>query len=134
LPDPEAPSLWWQGSLLRLTWQPQPYGGFRAYLVCPGCTRPVVLLYRLGSWQCRRCHGLTYRTTRCDALARLYRTIHKVRDRLGTGWNLMEPVRPSHKPANMKWKTFWRLSQREAAVHAAILQALAAQLRVLKGG
>lgn len=38
------------------------FGGYRHWFVCPHCKRRVWVLYWDGSWGCRHCHNLTYRS------------------------------------------------------------------------
>ena len=114
-----------------IVYQPCHYGGYRYWFQCPQCQGRCAVLYRYsGLWQCRRCVGLRYKTQHVSRLDRLYRRIHRLRDQLQAGWNLTEPI--WQKPKRMHLRTFERLWQEEQVVHAAIVQALGAELRRLE--
>lgn len=49
---------------------PQPLGGRRWWLRCPGCQRRVGALFAVGRWRCRRCARATYRSS-CQSDKRL---------------------------------------------------------------
>jgi len=50
---------------VRLAVQPCHYGGVRPWFLCPSCGKQrLVLVLREGVAKCRRCHGMTYRSTR----------------------------------------------------------------------
>lgn len=45
--------------------------GQRRFWLCPGCDRRAAILYYLGRFRCRHCHGLTYRSAQ-EADGRVY--------------------------------------------------------------
>jgi hypothetical protein len=91
------------------------YGGFRTWFLCPHCTRRVALIYGAGKCLlCRHCYDLTYANEQENRADRLMRKARKIRERLGLGDDLTEPI--LFKPKNMHQKTFDRL--RREAEHA----------------
>ena len=106
----EAPNVIEQR--VALSFVPAPFGGARAYFLCPGaeCGRRVSVLYlRRGVFRCRHCHGLAYQSQREDALHRARRRAQKLRARLdATGWRPMT-LPPAAKPKGMWRTTFNRL-------------------------
>jgi len=71
---------------LALSSVPAPFGGARAYFLCPGaeCGRRVSALYfRRGVYRCRHCHRLAYESQREDARRRARRRADQLRARLG---------------------------------------------------
>lgn len=64
------------------------FGGTRAWLHCPRCSRRVgVLYFSGGAFKCRRCGGVAYTTQSEDAIARSWRRQHKIEAKLGNGWS-----------------------------------------------
>jgi hypothetical protein len=49
------------GQTIPLTSTPCYFGGVRCWFLCPSCGKRVGILYRIGVYLCRDCHGLTYR-------------------------------------------------------------------------
>lgn len=63
------------------------FGGTRAWLCCPHCTRRVGVLYlRGGNFMCRRCGRLAYASQSADALGRTWRLQSKLESRLADNW------------------------------------------------
>lgn len=84
------------------------YGGQRIWLLCPQCRRRVVLLYGAGQYfLCRHCHKLTYATQQERRQDRFMRKARELRERLGGGRNLLEPI--PERPKGMHWRTYRRL-------------------------
>jgi len=81
--------------LLRLAYTAPNYGGQRPWFLCPKCRRRRAILYlSRGRFRCRRCHGLTYASTRTDAFARELRRVRSLRRKLGDD----EPGDPTGRP------------------------------------
>ena len=90
------------------------YGGRRPWFLCPHCLRRVAVLYGAGArFLCRHCYDLPYACQSETARHRLMRRARKIRRRLGASESLLEPI--WDKPKGMRWKTFVRLSEAEAA-------------------
>jgi hypothetical protein len=87
-------------------------GGSRAWFICPavGCRRRVAILYGGTVFACRRCHQLTYDSTREDAGDRATRHADRIRARLG--WEPGIGNGRGSKPKWMRWRTFQQLADR----------------------
>lgn len=95
-----------------LDWRPCRYGGARPFMRCPGCRRAVLVLYGGALFRCRRCAGVTYSSTRENALDRTDAKIRGLRRRMGDPDPWRGPVdgwHPRMKPSGMHWSTWWRL-------------------------
>ena len=86
---------------------PQPFGGERVLLVCPGCGRRCALLYGDFLFRCRLCVGATHRSQHENAAKRQLRRAQAIRVRLGATENLAEPF--PERPKGMHWNTYMRL-------------------------
>jgi ribosomal protein S27AE len=74
-------------------------GGKRSFLMCPECGEQFLLLYlHEGSWACRQCHGLAYRSQRLNARKRHLHALRKIEDKKLRG------TPPDEKPYRMKQK------------------------------
>ena len=100
--------------LVRLTWTPCRYGGWRAWFRCPvsvngvSCGRRVAILYGAGTYfGCRHCYRLAYPSTREDAQNRALTKAQAIRVRLGGSANMLAPFPP--KPKGMHDRTYTRL-------------------------
>lgn len=91
-----------------LDWTDCNYGGSRPWVLCPVCARRVAILYGGRRFACRKCHNLTYQSTREDASDRAIEKARRIRERLGGDGNLVSPL-PWRKPKGMHWRTFSRL-------------------------
>ena len=86
------------------------YGGFRTWFLCPRCWERVAVFYGAGKYfLCRHCYDLTYASQQENRADRLMRKARKIRERLGVGDALSEPI--LFKPKNMHQKTFDRLRE-----------------------
>ena len=45
-----------------IDWRATPFGGSRAYFLCPECSARVEILYAAPHFACRRCHHLAHRS------------------------------------------------------------------------
>lgn len=75
------------------------FGGFRRYLICPGCGKKVVTLYGGEKFRCRHCYDFCYSSQLERAAFRLSRKARKLADKVAGDdkdyWRL--PVRQPHK-------------------------------------
>lgn len=84
------------------------YGNLRSWLLCPGCSKRVAILYGAGKFfLCRHCCNLTYSSQQECREYRLLRKARNIRLRLGGSNNMFDPF--PWKPKNMHWKTYWQL-------------------------
>jgi len=94
--------------IIYLDWTPCNYGGHRAWFLCPGCLKRVVVLYLSGKYfWCRNCYRLTYSSQKKNRMGRLGKKASKIRMRMGGNGSLLDLF--PDKPKNMHWKTYWRL-------------------------
>lgn len=92
---------------IALAWTACHYGGHRPWLVCPGCGRRVVVVYRAGpDFRCRRCYGLGYQSQGEGEQDHWFSKAHRIRERLGVVGSLtLHPPRPK----GMHLMTYYRL-------------------------
>jgi hypothetical protein len=91
------------------------FGGSRSFMLCPECSKQYTIIYlgSHGTWACRSCLGLAYRTQRMDRSARHLHRAQKIRQMHLKG------AHPSEKPwhmsgkKHMKWleKIIWHQNQ-----------------------
>jgi hypothetical protein len=117
-----------------LTWTPCPYGGQRAWFLCPTmtCRLCVAKLYLAGpDFRCRQCCGLIYPSQQEDRAYRAMRRAHKIQERLGGRPGFAYPFPP--KPKGMHWRTYrwWELKAKEAEWQC--WEAAAERFRLLDG-
>jgi hypothetical protein len=86
-------------------------GGRRSWFVCPGCDRRIAALYFAGSFRCRHCHDLRYRSQRETPRHRAISRIQRARKKLGGSGTLMKPT-PA-RPRYMHNVTYQRLLMEE---------------------
>lgn len=121
--------------VVTLDWTPCHYGGERPWFRCAGCGRRVAVLCGEGKWfLCRHCYELPYGSQQETAEDRHYRKVRKIRDRLGTSYNLTEPVWPWNKLKGMHWRTWERLRKQEEQAHRSVLADLEGALARLRRG
>lgn len=98
-----------QVDAMMVIWEACRFGGRRPFFICPGCGDHVLHLYRYGSFQCRKCHALTYASQRERESDRAQRRAGKIRRRLGgkAGWENFVP-----RPKGMHARTYERLTDR----------------------
>lgn len=92
-------------TVVRIDRTPQPFGGSRAWFLCPSCDRRCAVLYPV---QCRACLGLGYASERLSPADRATLQSQRHRRRLGQdGGSIAAPL-PS-KPKWMRWHTYLRM-------------------------
>jgi hypothetical protein len=87
------------------------FGGSRAYFICPGpgggtdCGRRIVKLHLSRRYfLCRRCNHLAYASQYEQPRQRALRRVNKLRERLGIGVGIAEPL--PDKPKGMWARTY----------------------------
>jgi|SoiMethySBSTD1v2_1073268.scaffolds.fasta_scaffold1027081_2 hypothetical protein len=100
---------------------PQPFGGTRYRFHC-ACGNRCEVLYRRddGSWRCRRCTGLRYRSQRLSRLRRQRAGAFELFDRINVDYNVWPRVR-RRKPRCMRWRSYWRIWSRACALDRAAM-------------
>ena len=110
-------------------------GGRRPWWICPRCARRCALVYlRRGVWACRRCHRLTYASTREDEFARACRRLRRIRRKMGDPHPEAGP--PDALPAKqsgMHYRTWHRLIMEFREAQMALWRASAEDLERLAG-
>ncbi len=94
-----------------LDWQPCRFGGWRAWIHCPVCSRTVAVLYGGTRFLCRHCQQLTYASQREDVIDRAQRRGEKAMEKLDCRNDFVI------KPKWMRWATFERLAQKVEAAN-----------------
>jgi len=108
------------------------YGGERLWFHCPHCGRRVAVLYGAGvRFLCRHCYDLSYGSQNETYMDRMMRKAWKIRQRLGSSEDLMEPIWEK-KPKGMHWKTFERLLREERKANRASTFLMAKKLEMFK--
>ena len=90
-----------------IDWSPCPYGGRRAWFLCPGCRRHAVILYGKEDFLCRRCRSVTYPMQRVHPRSRALAKAQQVRVRLGGEPDMTRPFPP--RPKGMHDWTYTKL-------------------------
>lgn len=81
------------------------FGGYRMWLICPGCNKRCAFMYSIGhKFLCRECQGLSYRSQRMTASQRRYTKLNKLEKRL---FEVRDNLRV--KPKGMHWRKFAEL-------------------------
>lgn len=83
------------------------YGGQRVWWQCPICGRRVAVLYAGQRYARRKCHDLTYKSTRTVPGSAFYARANKVRMKLGWGGGIASPM--GDRPKGMHATTYLRL-------------------------
>ena len=84
-----------------LTYTACNYGGRRAWLACPHCSRRCEVLYcRRGGFYCRTCAHVSYESQSEDSIGRSWRVQAKAEAKLGEHWR---------RPKGMHRRTYERL-------------------------
>jgi hypothetical protein len=111
-------------SLLRT---PCRYGGTRSWFECPGCrSRCAKLYYHDGSFRCRSCHGLAYKSQLAARSDRPRSIAQRIRRSLGGSSNLFLPF-PA-KPPRMHWRTYDSIRGKGERFEARALAGMKARL------
>ena len=86
-----------------IVWTDCYLGGRRPWFLC-GCGRRVAILYAAGSYQCRHCSGLAYRSQGQPLRYRALSKAQKIRMQLGGTPSCMDPFpgRPRRMSANLR--------------------------------
>ena len=94
---------------IEIAWSACPYGGSRAWFVCPGagCGRHAVILYGKEDLLCRRCRIVTYPMQRVHPRSRALARAQQVRVRLGGDPDVTRPFPP--RPKGMHGWTYTKL-------------------------
>jgi hypothetical protein len=93
------------------------YGGTRKWFLCPACGRRVGVLYEQGDlFACRYCVGLSYAVESETRHDRALRKFRKLRDKLDDAPRLQEFIPLSCKPKGMRWRTFWRIIEKDKRI------------------
>ena len=116
---------WPRTLAISITYTPCHYGGARPWFGCPRCGQRCAKLYFCeGSFLCRKCHGLGYRS-QLEASGERPRLIaQRIRRSLGASGNLLVPFPP--KPPKMHWRTYFRIRERGERYEARAMARLAA--------
>jgi hypothetical protein len=108
---------------------PCPYGGERAWFLCPGCRSRRAVLHGVGGrFRCRACHDLAYSSTREGAYERNRRRADELRRRLGGKPGVFSVPR---KPEGMHWRTYERIAAEIRVREHAALVAVGAETDAL---
>lgn len=70
---------------IEIAWSACHFGGLRPWFVCPACDGHCGVLYGLGAFKCRRCHGLVYESQSESAFFRILRKRQKLAAKLEKG-------------------------------------------------
>jgi hypothetical protein len=123
-----------RGHAVGLDWTPCPFGGERAWFLCPKCRRRCRVLHRPAKssdpWSCRRCLRLAYATQSLPLFDRLLAKRDRAVERLGApGGQVMG--RTFEKPKWMRRSTFERLWQEALDAEVEALLSLRGWLKTL---
>lgn len=96
---------------VEISYTPCPFGGERAWWLCPGCGCRAIRLYQLaGTLRCRNCHRLVYASQRATAGDRAITRAQAIRLRMGGSASLLVPF--PGKPPHMRWRAYFVLRAR----------------------
>jgi hypothetical protein len=92
-----------------LSWTPCHFGSERPWMRCPNCRKRVARLFEgMGGYFCRACVGNpVYESQLRNAKARLYLRAYRLRERIGGGRPVIDPIR--ERPYRMWRKTYDRI-------------------------
>ncbi len=94
---------------LTLAWRPRPpFGGMRAYLVCPHCERATEALFLMSFLACRACHNLGYRSEALTPRWRAWHRLLKLQSRAGADVTRLPPRIPA-RPKGRHRRTWQEL-------------------------
>ncbi|MEL0067581.1 MAG: hypothetical protein VW874_04885 [Gammaproteobacteria bacterium] len=103
------------------------FGGVRKWIMCPTCSKRVLIIYGAGKrFLCRHCHNLSYSSQNENSLWRMFRRARKIRKLLGAESDIEFPI--SDKPKGMHWRTFNKLVQEESEASSYVLDTVARYL------
>lgn len=93
------------------------FGGWRPWFQCPSCRKRTAYLYCEGfQYQCRNCLNLIYECQLKSAKGRKFRTLEKLKQRLGGYGTLDEPIPP--RPYQIKRATYARIAGKAQIIGA----------------
>ncbi|HXB76347.1 MAG TPA: hypothetical protein VNX23_02865 [Bradyrhizobium sp.] len=94
---------------IRVTWTPCNFGGTRPWMHCPHCNRRLARLFKgLAGYFCRDCVGNPpYESQLRNDMARIYLRAYRLRERIGGGRPVIDPIR--ERPYRMWRKTYDRI-------------------------
>jgi hypothetical protein len=94
---------------IHVTWTGCFYGGARAWVLCPHCRKRVARLFKgMGGYFCRACVGNPpYESQLRNDMARLYLRAYRLRERIGGGRPVIDPIR--ERPYRIWRKTYDRI-------------------------
>jgi len=95
---------------VQIAWRATPFGGKRAYFVCPECLRRTETLYRAPHPACRKCHRLAYRSENLTPLWRRNEKLRKLQEK-AVADTLRLPCILA-KPKWMRWHTYLSLRRK----------------------
>lgn len=90
------------------------FGGQRKWFACPQCGKACRVLYGAQRLACRHCHGLRYASQSESSHWRARRKAETIRCRVGGSQDTDQPFPP--KPPRMRWVTYRRLQNADAAL------------------
>jgi hypothetical protein len=100
-----------------IDWRTTPFGGSRAYFLCPKCSRRVEILYAAPHFACRRCHHLAYQSENRTPLWRKCVKLRKLQNKAGADTSRL-PCQIPPKPKWQRWHTYLNLRRKtQAADH-----------------
>ena len=112
-----------------IDWRTTPFGGSRAYFLCPECSRRVEILYAAPHFACRRCHHLAHRSENQTPLWRKSAKLRKLQKKAGADTSRL-PCQIPPKPKWQRWHTFLALCRK---IHEADHDFAAAWMRSRHG-
>jgi hypothetical protein len=91
---------------IHLSWTPCQFGSYRPWMLCPHCRKRVARLFKgLSGYFCRECVGdPPYESQLRNDRARAYLRAYRLRQRIGGGRPVIDPVR--ERPYRMWRKTY----------------------------
>jgi hypothetical protein len=94
---------------IHVSWTGCFYGGARPWLFCPHCRKRVARLFKgMGGYFCRACVGdPPYESQLRNDTARAYLRAYRLRERIGGGRPVIDPIR--ERPYRMWRKTYDRI-------------------------
>jgi hypothetical protein len=94
---------------VHLSWTPCHFGSYRPWMLCPHCRKRVARLFKgMGGYFCRACNGNTaYESQLRNRMARIYLKAYRLRERIGGGRPVIDPVR--ERPYRMWRSTYDRI-------------------------
>jgi hypothetical protein len=116
--------------IVEVTWTACPFGGERAWFVCPNCQNRRAVLYSVGGdFRCVRCEDLAYASTHEDAVDRAHRRIRRLKERLGGDPDSLSLPDP---PKGMHGGTYSRIVAQIDAQERKILAIVTPQIAALE--